>query len=102
MNAMVRDLFRIGSGSISAVLTLRVAAAVGVPMLGFLLAGQPLGAVVAAASAMFTTLSDIGTSVRERASTMLATTLVLLAGGSAACASGERPMRMRRSCWVQH
>ena len=81
MNAMVRDLFRIGSGSISAVLTLRVAAAVGVPLLGFLLAGQPLAAVVAAASAMFATLSDIGTNVRERAGTMLATTLVLLAGG---------------------
>ena len=81
MNAMFRDLFKIGSGSISAMLTLRVAAAVGVPLLGFLVAGRPLAAVVAAASAMFATLSDIGTSVSERAGTMLATTAVLLAGG---------------------
>jgi hypothetical protein len=78
---MLGNLFKIDSGSISAVLTARVAVAVGVPLLGFLLAGRPLAAVVAAATAMFVTLSDVGNSAKERGGTMLAATLAMLGGG---------------------
>ncbi len=81
MNSTFQNLFKIGPGPISLVLTGRVAAAVGVPLLGFLLAGRPLAAVAAAATAMFVTMSDIGSTVRERGGTMLATTLALLGGG---------------------
>ena len=81
MITMFSDLFRIGSGSISVMLTARVAVAVGVPLLGFLLAGRPLAAVVAAATAMFVTLSDIGNSAKERGGTMLLATFAMLGGG---------------------
>lgn len=78
---MLGNLFKIGSAPISFVLTARVAVAVGVPLIGFLLAGRPLAAVVAAATAMFVTLADIGESVKERGGTMLAATFAMLGGG---------------------
>lgn len=76
-----QSLFQLGRGPIPLALTARVAVAVGIPLIGFLLTGDALAGVVAGATAMFVTLSDIGTTRKERLWTMIATTLAMLAGG---------------------
>lgn len=76
-----RDLFRIDSRQISALLFVRVAIAVGAPMLVLVLAGHRIAAIVAGATAMFATLSDVGRTPRERASTMAVATIAILIGG---------------------
>ena len=61
----------------------RVALAVGLPMIGFTLAGQPLAAVAAGATAMFVTLCDVGRTTPSRAGMMLLGTAAILLGGVA-------------------
>jgi len=75
------DLFRIDSSRISVLLFVRVAIAVGAPLLGFALAGHRTAAVAAGATALFVSLSDIGRTRRGRAGTMALTTVVILLGG---------------------
>jgi hypothetical protein len=60
------DLFRIDSLQISALLFARAAIAVGAPLLIFALAGRRTAAVVAGATALFVSLSDIGRTQRGR------------------------------------
>ena len=76
-----RDLFRIDSSQISALLFVRVAIAVGAPLLGFALAGHLTAAIAGGATALFVSLSDIGRTRRGRAGTMALTTVVILLGG---------------------
>ena len=76
-----RDLFRIDTSQVSALLFARAAIAVGVPLLGFALAGHRSAAVVAGATALFVSLSDIGRTRRERIGTMTLTTIAILVGG---------------------
>jgi len=76
-----RDLFRIESHGASALLFVRVAIAVGVPLFGFVLIGHLPAAVAAGATAMFVTMSDIGVTRGGRIGTMAAATLAILLGG---------------------
>lgn len=76
-----RDLFRIDSGGVSALLFVRVAIAVGMPLFGFVQMGHVPAAVAAGATAMFVTMSDIGVTRRGRVGMMVAATLVILLGG---------------------
>jgi len=75
------SLFQLGRGRSPLALTAPVAVAVGMPLIGFLVAGDARAGVVAGATAMFVTLSDIGKTRKERIWTMIATTLAMLAGG---------------------
>lgn len=76
-----RDLFSIDASQISALLFVRVAIAVGSPLLGFALAGHRTAAVAGGATAFFVSLSDIGRSRRGRVGTMALTTVCMLLGG---------------------
>jgi Fusaric acid resistance protein-like len=77
-----RDLFRIDASQVSTLLFVRVAIAVGLPLLGFALAGHRTAAVAGGATAFFVSLSDIGRSRRGRAGTMALTTVFMLLGGA--------------------
>lgn len=76
----VRDLFRIDSSQISVLLFVRVAIAVGVPLLGFALAEHRTAAVAGGATALFVSLNDIGRTARGRVGTMVLTTVFMLLG----------------------
>jgi hypothetical protein len=67
----LNELFRIAPGPIPLLLFVRVALAVGIPLLGFTLAGQPVAAVAGGATAMFVTLCDVGSTRRGRVGMML-------------------------------
>ena len=75
------DLFRIGSGPHAAATFVRVALAVGLPMVGFTLAGKPQAAVAGGATALFVGMCDIGVTRTGRVGTMLAGAAAILAGG---------------------
>jgi hypothetical protein len=77
-----RDLYRIGSMHATLRVTLRTATAVGLPLIGFVLAGNAPGGTAAGATALFVTLSDIGHTRRSRAGTMLAALIAILLGGT--------------------
>jgi len=77
-----RDLFKLGPGPEPFAVTLRTALAVGIPLIGYLLAGHPLAGVAGGATALFVTLSDTGASRRERAGTMALAWLVIVIGGT--------------------
>jgi hypothetical protein len=77
------ELFKLAPGPVPVLMFVRVALAVGVPMLGFTLAGQPLAAVAGSATAMFATLCDVGTSTRSRTAMMLLGIAAILLGGVA-------------------
>ena len=77
----LNDLFKLAPGPVPALVFVRVLLAVGVPMIGFTLAGQPLAAVAAGATAMFVTLCDVGRSTRSRAAMMGLGIAAILLGG---------------------
>ena len=81
--AQLHGVFQLAPGPVPVLMFVRVALAVGVPMLGFTLAGQPLAAVAAGATAMFVTLCDVGTTTRSRAAMMLLGIAAILVGGVA-------------------
>lgn len=76
-----RDLFKLAPGPVPMLLFARIALAVGVPLIGFVLAGQAMGGVLAAATAMFVSLCDIGDSRRARLVTMFFGALCFAFGG---------------------
>ena len=76
-----RDLFRIDSSQISVLLFVRVAIAVGTPLLVFWLAGHGSAAVVGGATALLVSLCDIGRTRRERTGTMALAAVAMLIGG---------------------
>lgn len=76
-----RNLFRIDSSRVSALLFVRVAIAVGVPLFALVQLGHLPAAVAAGATAMFVTMSDIGDTRRGRVGMMAAATLLILLGG---------------------
>jgi hypothetical protein len=76
-----RDLFRIAPGPIPAILFARVALAVGLPLIGFTLAGNALAGVAGGATAMFVSQCDVGVTRRGRVGTMLLGLLCIAFGG---------------------
>jgi hypothetical protein len=77
----LRDLFQLAPGPVPVLMFVRVALAVGVPMLGFTLAGQPLLAVAGGATAVFVTLCDVGSDTRGRVAMMLLGVAAIVLGG---------------------
>lgn len=77
------ELFKLAPGPVPVLMFARVALAAGLPMIGFTLAGQPLAAVAAGATAMFVTLCDVGRSTPTRAGMMLLGMAAILLGGVA-------------------
>ena len=76
-----RDLFSVGSGPVPVALFVRVAVAVGLPLVGFTLGGHALAGVAGGATAMFVVMCDVGVTRANRVGTMLAGTAAILAGG---------------------
>ena len=76
-----RDLIRIDSSQISALLFVRVAIAVGAPLLVFWLVDHRIAAVAGGATALFVSFCDIGQTRSERVRTMAIATLAMLLGG---------------------
>ncbi len=76
-----RDVFGIAPGPLSLILFARVALAVGVPLIGFTWAGEPVAGVVGGAVAMFVSLCDVGVTRRGRVGTMLLGLLAIAGGG---------------------
>ena len=60
---------------------LRIAFAVGIPLIGATLGGYPLAGVAGGATAMFVSLCDIGNRRRERLAAMVAGLLAIIVGG---------------------
>jgi hypothetical protein len=79
----LHELFKLAPGPVPVLMFVRVALAVGLPMIGFTLAGQPLAAVAAGATAMFVTLCDVGRSMASRAGMMLLGTTAITLGSVA-------------------
>lgn len=79
----LNELFRIAPGPISLLLFVRMALAVGLPLIGFTLAGQPLAGVVGGTVAMFVSMCDVGATRRGRVGTMLLGLGVMAACGIA-------------------
>jgi hypothetical protein len=86
-----RELYKIGSVAGIKAVIVRVTLAVGVPLIGGVLIGHPAAAVAGGATALFVTLSDIGTSPRVRLTTMLAGWLAIVAGGTLGHQLGSTP-----------
>jgi Fusaric acid resistance protein-like len=86
-----RDLYRIDSVVAVRSVIVRVLLAVGVPLLGGVLLGHRSAAVAGGATALFVTLSDIGSSARARLGTMFAALLMILAGGALGHMIGDTP-----------
>ena len=76
-----RDLYKIGSPTGIRAVTIRMVLAVGVPLIGGVLLGHPAAAVAGGSTALFVTLSDIGTTARVRLGTMCAGWLAIVLGG---------------------
>jgi len=79
----LNEVFKLAPGPVPVLMFVRVAVAVGVPMIGFTLAGQPLSAVASGATAMFVTLCDVGRSTPSRAGMMLLGATAIALGGMA-------------------
>lgn len=75
-------LFALAPGPLPLAVAVRVAAAVGIPLVVGIAAGQVVAGVFAAACAMLTTMADIGTTHRARLATMAAAALAMIAGGA--------------------
>ncbi len=86
-----RELYKIGSVTGIKAVTVRMTMAVGVPLIGGLLLGQPAAAVAGGATALFVTMSDIGTTARIRLSTMGAGWIAIVAGGTLGHLLGGTP-----------
>ncbi|MEO8631678.1 MAG: FUSC family protein [Betaproteobacteria bacterium] len=80
--AWYRDLFKIDAGREPFAVTLRMALAVGIPLIGFLLAGHAIAGVAGGATALFVTLADTGSTHATRAGTMTMAWLVIVIGGT--------------------
>jgi hypothetical protein len=70
---------------------LRVATAVGVPLIGGALLGYPHAGVAGGATGLFVTLSDIGQTPAVRLSTMLAGFIAIVVGGTLGHFIGDTP-----------
>jgi len=77
----IRDLYAIGSLSDARAVATRVLFAVGVPLIGGVLMGHAAAGVAGGVTALFVTMSDIGTSRGVRIGTMLAGWVAIAAGG---------------------
>ena len=86
-----RELYRIGSVTGVKAVTLRMTLAVGLPLLGGVLLGHPGAAVAGGATALFVTMSDIGTTARVRLGTMFAGWIAIIAGGTLGHQLGGTP-----------
>jgi hypothetical protein len=89
--AWYRDLYQIGSFRGATAVVLRVAAAVGVPLIGGVLVGHPHAGVAGGATGLFVTLSDIGETPTVRLSTMLAGFVAIVLGGILGHFIGDTP-----------
>ena len=76
------DLYKIGSVAGVKAVVVRVALAVGIPLIGGVLIGHPAAGVAGGATALFVTLSDIGTTRAVRLGTMLAGWLAIVVGAT--------------------
>jgi hypothetical protein len=90
-SAWYRDLYKIGSATGAASVVLRVALAVGIPMIGAVYLGYPRAGVVGGATALFVTLSDIGQTARVRLATMALGWAAIVAGGALGHFLGATP-----------
>ena len=86
-----RDLYKIGSLDGARTVTLRMVAAVGIPLIGGVLLGHPGAAVAGGTTALFVTMSDIGVTPRVRLSTMFAGWLAIACGGTLGHVLGGTP-----------
>lgn len=77
----LNELFKIAPGPISLQLFARMALAVGLPLIGFTLAGQPVAGVVGGATAMFVSMCDVAATRRGRVGMMLLGLAVMAACG---------------------
>jgi hypothetical protein len=77
-----RDLYQIGSIAGVKAVAVRVTFAVGIPLVGGVLIGHPAAGVAGGATALFVTLSDIGTTRAVRLSTMFAGWLAIVGGAT--------------------
>jgi uncharacterized membrane protein YccC len=91
LRVLYRDLFKIGSAERATSVVLRVALAVGIPMIGGVYLGRPHAAVAGGATALFVTLSDIGETPRVRLATMFAGWVAIVLGGSLGHLLGDTP-----------
>jgi len=71
------------------ILGLRFALSCGVPPIVGFIAGRPLAGVIASLGALFPMLADVGGSVRQRLTLMLATSLFMTAGLTVGAVSSE-------------
>jgi hypothetical protein len=86
-----RDLYQIGSVTGVKAVVVRVAVAVGIPLVGCVLLGHAGAGVAGGATALFVTMSDIGHTARGRLGTMLAGWLMIVLGGTLGHVLGETP-----------
>ena len=77
-----RDLYKIGSLAGAQAVAVRVTLAVGVPLVGGVLIGHPAAAVAGGATALFVTMSDIGTTTEARLGTMFCGWLAIACGAT--------------------
>jgi hypothetical protein len=89
--AWYRELYKIGSVAGATAVVLRVALAVGIPMIGGVYLGHPHAGVAGGATALFVTLSDIGQTPRIRLATMFAGWTAIVAGGTLGHFLGDTP-----------
>jgi hypothetical protein len=76
------DLYKIGSVAGAWAVALRVTVAVGVPLVGGVLIGHPAAAVAGGATALFVTMSDMGTTTEARLGTMFCGWLAIACGAT--------------------
>lgn len=86
-----RDLYRIGSVTGVQAVVLRVAVAVGIPLVGSVLLGHPAAGVAGGATALFVTMSDIGHTARGRLATMAVGWVMIVLGGALGHLLGATP-----------
>ena len=77
-----RDLYKIGWVAGATAVAWRVTLAVGVPLVGGVLAGHPVARVAGGATALFVTMSAIGTTPCAQLATMLAGWVAIVGGGT--------------------
>lgn len=86
-----QDLYRIGSVTGVKAVVLRMALAVGVPLVGSVLLHHPAAGVAGGATALFVTMSDIGHTGRGRLATMFSGWVMIVLGGTLGHVLGETP-----------
>jgi hypothetical protein len=89
--AWLRDLYRINTPKGVPDVFVRMFVAVGIPLLGGVLVGHAQAGVAGGATALFVTMSDVGSTVRVRLGTMFAGWCAILAGGTLAHLLGQTP-----------